>query len=365
MKVLFLTKYPQEGASSRYRVYQYIPYLQELGAQCDVSSFMDSRMYRLTFSSHHFIQKLFCFLGACWKRLTLLQGWHKYDIIYMQRELLPLGPPILERWLSSKGAKLIFDYDDAIFLSSPSKFNPWIDIWRDSGRIYAIFSCSRCVVAGNTYLKESAQDWCEDVRVLHVAEDTSRFDGLGSFDTPGELVIGWLGSHSTEAYLTLIAPVLERVLARCPGTRLRVVGGGDFSLESRPVEHVTWQLETEAAELCNFDIGIMPLPIDEWSLGKSGGKARTYMAAGVPVVATAIGYNCELIENGVNGFLVESEDQWEQALVMLLEDASLRREIGAAAKAHISKNFSVRKQAHKLFEILCDVADKPATRGER
>ena len=115
ISVLFLTRYPVEGASSRYRVYQYLPHLEKLGVRCDAQSFMDTTLYDLSFTSGAVTLKVVKTIAAAARRLMVLQHWRKYDIIFMQRELLPFGPPLIERYLRSKGCCLVFDYDDALF----------------------------------------------------------------------------------------------------------------------------------------------------------------------------------------------------------------------------------------------------------
>jgi glycosyltransferase involved in cell wall biosynthesis len=355
VKVLFLTKYPVEGASSRYRVYQYVPELERLGIECTVSSLLDSELYRISFARGNTLRKAWGLLRASLKRLWLLRRWSHYDVIYMQRELFSFGPPWVERWLRHRGARLIFDYDDALFIHKPGKFNPALSRLRRSERIYELFSLVDCVVAGNDYLAEVARDHCPDCRILHVAEDTARFGYENERPETSQVVVGWLGSATTEKYLQLIASALQHVCRLRPQVTLRVVGGGEFALPGVTVEHLEWSLEAEVELLSGFDIGIMPLPLEDWSRGKSGGKARTYMAAGIPPVCTAIGYNCELVEDGRTGLLVKSGQEWESALLRLVDDPALRRDIGRNAQHTVARDFSVTGQAGKLAGILRDV----------
>lgn len=361
MKVLFLTKYPRSGASSRYRVYQYLPSFEAMGLQCTVSSFMNETMYDLTFSAAGRVRKLLHLLRACWRRLRVLRHWRDYDVIVMQRELFPLGPPWVERYLHRRGACLVFDYDDALFIHKPGKFNPGAARLRNSHRVFEIFSLVDCVVAGNEYLRSCAAEYCSDCQVVHVAEDSTRFSER---DYHRDVVtIGWLGSPTTEKYLGQIAPVLRSILLDYPQARLKVIGGGDFTVADCSVEHQSWSLESEEEGLQSFDIGIMPLPQEDWSLGKSGGKARTYMASGLPAVCTAIGYNCELIDDGKTGLLVESLGDWECALRDLIEQPQLRETLGKAARSHINEHFSVAGQAGKLASVLQRVSGAAESHG--
>jgi glycosyltransferase involved in cell wall biosynthesis len=357
MRVLFLTKYPVEGASSRYRVYQYLPELEKLGLECTVSSFMDRHMYQLTFSAGSRWRKAVGLVKSISRRLSVLRNWRDYDVIVMQRELFPFGPTWVERYLRAGGARLVFDYDDALFIPKPGKFNPGVARLRSAKRFYSILRQCVCVLAGNDYLRQIAEPYCADVRVLHVAEDVNRFGERGVAREDGKIVIGWLGSPTTEKYLQLIARELEELLQDFPNCTLRIVGGGDFRLPGLAIEHVDWSLHSEAELLAGFDIGIMPLPLEKWSLGKSGGKARTYMAAGLPVVCTAVGYNLELLDNGKTGYLVESGEEWTSALRLLINDAGLRSRLGRQGREYVAKNFSVAGQAARLAAILYDIGE--------
>jgi hypothetical protein len=277
MKVLFLTRYPMEGASSRYRVHQYLPHLRENGVECDVQSFMDGALYRLSMEKGKTLRKIALTLFRSAIRLSRIVSAGRYDVIYMQRELFPFGDPMMERWLKSRGAKLVFDYDDALFIKKPSKHNALATFLRRGEKAVEIFNIVDLVVAGNDYLRDQARKQGAKAVTLHVAEDADRVPQRQR-DRPGsKLIVGWLGSPSTEKYLELIRKPLTAFFARFPEAVLRIVGGSDFRADF-PVEHWKWSMEDEVKALHSFDIGLMPLPDDEWSLGKSGGKAQHRIA---------------------------------------------------------------------------------------
>lgn len=363
MKVLFLTRYPIDGASSRYRVYQYLPALRALGVTCDVSSFMDRRLYALSVKRGAGFAKIVRTGLRTGVRLAKVLGHRQYDIVYMQRELLPFGGAFLEHWLKRQGARLVYDYDDALFIKKPSKHNRLATHFRQEGKVVDLMRTVDMVVAGNDYLRDTAlENGAAAAVTLHVAEDADRVPARRRDAAKTPLVVGWLGSPSTEKYLELIRGPLERFFAARPNAVLRIMGGGDFRA-AFPVEHVAWSIDGEIAALQAFDIGIMPLPPEEWSLGKSGGKARTYMAAGIPAVCERIGYNVELIDSGRTGMLVQGQDEWLVALEQLADDPALRERIGEAARDHVRRHFSIAGQAAKLRDILRDVAAKPARRN--
>lgn len=357
MKVLFLPKYPYQGASSRYRVYQYLPHLQGLGIDYQVSSFMSDTMYQASFSHGRSIYKVWLTLLAIFRRLLVLRHWRDYDVIYMQREMFP-GPLLwAERWLRWRGAKLVFDYDDALFIPKSSQFNPLAGWLKGAEKTLSIFRLSHCVVAGNNYLRDVAAQYGPEAVTLEVAEDTHRIKQRAAYTDSSEFVIGWLGSSTTVKYLNYIADALLRIHARFPQVVFEVMGGDpDFSIDGLPIVHRPWSLDGELEVLGRFDVGLMPLPLEEWSRGKSGGKARTYMAGGVVPVCTAIGYNLELIQHGETGFLCTDQDQWYQTLVSLIEDRALCQRVSDAARAYVEVHFDVATQAAALGDILRSVA---------
>jgi len=359
ISVLFLTRYPVEGASSRYRVYQYLPHLEKLGVRCDAQSFMDTTLYDLSFTSGAVTLKVVKTIAAAARRLMVLQHWRKYDIIFMQRELLPFGPPLIERYLRSKGCCLVFDYDDALFIKKASRYNPIATMLRSPNKVRQIMKNVDCVVAGNSWLRDVAEEEGARAVTIEVAEDTDRIPMHPGHTNARPLTIGWLGSPSTVKYLNLIAPVLERIARTFPRVRFELVGGGAFEMKGVDWQHTTWSLDGEIEALQRFDIGLMPLPSEDWAKGKSGGKARTYMAAGVVPVCTDVGYNRELIRHGETGFLCTDEKSWFEALSHLIEDPTLRQRIADGGRADVQARFSPAQQAARLRDVFdCLLAEK-------
>ncbi len=359
-RVLFLTRYPVEGASSRYRVFQYLPHLRALGMDCDVQSFMDRRLYDLSFQPGRTWAKFWATVRAIWRRVRAVAGHRRYDAVYMQRELLPFGPPLLERWMQRRGAVLLFDYDDALFIAKPSRFNPIATLLRSPGKVLELFRQVDLVVAGNDWLRDRAIEAGGRALTVEVAEDTDRILMHTPHVDRVPPTIGWLGSSSTVKYLKLIEPVLVEVAARYPDLRWEIVGGGDFAMDGVPWRHTPWSLDGELAALARFDIGLMPLPPEDWAKGKSGGKARTYMAAGVVPVCSAIGYNLELIEHGRTGLLCRTQEDWLAALCRLVEDTQLRDAIAHAARAEVEQRFSLAGQARKLRDAIISAIEGKA-----
>lgn len=360
LSVLFLTRYPVQGASSRYRVYQYLPFLKRMGVQADVQSLMDDRMYRLSTQPGQTGRKIWATLRATVRRLWALRHWRRYDVIYLQRELLPFGPPIVERWLKRRGAVVMFDYDDALFIHKSSRYTPLASLIRSPDKVRRLFSIVDCTVAGNDWLRDAARAEGGAAETLEVAEDTARIPMHAPHTNDAPVTIGWLGSPSTVKYLHFIAPVLQDIAQRYPETQFHIMGGGDFQMDGVPWQLSDWSLDAELQALATFDIGLMPLPPEDWAKGKSGGKARTYMAAGVVPVCSAIGYNTELLRHGQTGFLCTTPQDWTRAIEAVLTDPALRQRIAVAARADVETRFDPENTARRMRQLFDQVLEARA-----
>ncbi len=369
MKILFLTKYPAAGASSRYRVYQYLPYLRRYGVECDVSPFYSQKAYPLLYARGRLPQKIVAVLAGLLRRLRDARRIKKYDLVFCQREAVPFGPLWFEKKVKKAGVPLVFDYDDALFIFKPSSRTPLADKLKNPHRIPRIMAQCQTVFAGNDYLREQARPFCADSRTVWVAEDTQRWARRPPHRDKTDIVVGWLGSPSTEKYLEIIRPALSALAAGLKQhgktLHLLVVGGGAFQSNDFSVEHRQWSLDSEIESVHRFDIGVMPLPDEEWSEGKSGGKARTYMAAGVPAVVADVGFNRQLIQPGQTGFLCRQQDDWLDTLLPLALDAPLRERIAQQARLAVEEKHSLSALAPVFLQQLSDVVARHGGRERR
>lgn len=351
MRVLFLIPHPVEGASSRYRVLQYIPYLEAQGISCTVSSFLSSGFYRIVYQQGRWGKKLGYFLVSTLRRLRDVLRSGRYDVVFIHLEAFPLGPPLIEWLLSLRHIPIVFDLDDAIFLPQRSGTNRAVNWLRASQKLPAILRWSRCVITCNNYLRDYVRQFNPNVYVIPTSVDTSKFVPLPRHDRQKPMV-GWVGSHSTTPYLHDLKQVLRRVADRHAFT-LKVVGAREpFQVPGVDVIQQQWTLANDVRHFQELDAGVYPLPSDPWVLGKTGFKTVQYMAVGVPCVVSRVGRNCEIIEDGINGFLAGSEDEWVQKLGQLLEDPALRQRLGAAGRKTVERQFSVAVTAPVYGRIL-------------
>ncbi|MCK4816159.1 glycosyltransferase family 4 protein, partial [bacterium] len=167
-----------------------------------------------------------------------------------------------------------------------------------------------------------------------------------------KVVIGWIGSSSTTPYLSILFPVFRRLCRTHPNAYIKLIGATPINIPDVRVKQVDWDLETEVEELQEFDIGIMPLPDNEWTRGKGGYKLLQYMAVGIPCVASPVGINKELIRDGENGFLATTEEEWYEKLSLLIENPEIRKRMGLRERDFVVKNYSFEVAAPKLISVL-------------
>ncbi len=366
MKVLFLTQYPIMAPSPRYRVYQLTPWLAANGVQCEVVPMIGEEDYLRSRKTGDSCWKAQLIVTAYFRRMQLVKRVNQFDLVYILKGAFPYGPPRVERRIRKVGVPMIFDFDDAIHIHKSSTFNPIVDFLRSTDRVSKTIKMVDKTVVPNRYLADYAREFNDNVTVVAEAEDTNRFRPRGPHENDGQIVLGWVGSPSTAKYLKTISPALKTICKKYPHVLVRTIGG-HYEAEGVRTENLNWTLDAEVENFQDLDIGIMPLPMEEWSKGKSGCKLRQYMASGVPGVATRIGYNCELVEDGESGFLVESHDEWVEACSKLIESAELRNTIAAKARRSVVDRFSIPVIGPQLKSAMETTIDafhsKPSTRN--
>ncbi len=360
MKILFWIPYPSEGASNRYRVEQYLPYLKEAGVDYFISPFWSKNGFMVLYKPGHFCRKIFFFIrGALYRIFDILQIY-QYDAVFIHRESFPIGGAFFETILCKLKKPFIFDFDDAIFLPASSANNSFIDRFRTPDRVANIIRMSRHVIAGNQYLADFALKYNRNVSELPTPVET----GICLPDNVracNEVVIGWIGSITTSKFLETIKKVIISLSKKFKNVKFKIVGG-DFCINDlQNIVYKQWRLKEEIEDLSSFDIGIMPMPDTEWTRGKCGFKAILYMSMGIPSVVSDVGMNREIIIDGQNGFLAKNEDDWFNKLSDLIRSRELRDKIGKSGKETIEQKYSVKVNAPKFVKILEKISNKPTS----
>jgi glycosyltransferase involved in cell wall biosynthesis len=348
MKVLALTKYGSLAASTRQRFEQYELALAAAGITVDYAPLLgNAHLERLVAGRRASPLAVF---SAYWSRLRSLVAARNYDALWVHCELFPYWPGFMERLVTLPGKPVVFDYDDAIFHMYDSSRHPLVR--RLLGRkLQPLLMRATACCCGNDYLRDYAAQYCRRTMVVPTVVDTDRFRPCGQLrDVP--LVIGWIGSPSTWAFVRPLLPLL-RGIAEEFGVVIRAVGAGDAAERDRfpGLDLVAWSEASEIAAIQVMDIGIMPVPDGPFQRGKCGYKLVQYMACGLPVVASPIGVNRSIVETGRNGYLAQTESEWRDALVSLIKNAELRARLGQAGRARAVADFSLTGQAPRMVKL--------------
>lgn len=353
LRVLFLTHYDRIGAPSRYRFYQYFPRLRAAGISPRVDFIQSNPMCirrqrgqrRLWFA----IQVVFAYL----RRMALLafQGT-RYPVWVIEKELFPALPWWLERLFLRRGVKLIVDYDDAVFL----KYDSGRLSWLCGGKLAKLMQRVDVVFSGNEYITEYARKaGARDIRWVPSVIDESKY-GAPAPHRANPPVIGWMGSYQNSRHILTIVAALRRLAAEVDYV-VRIVGGAQIPLPPEiRAEYRPWTEEGEIQQLREFTVGIMPLEDGEWEKGKCGLKLIQYLAAGVPVVATPIGINRDIVIDGVNGFAASSEDEWLDALRRVLQERARGGFAGEVCAQTVQDRFTLAALAPTFVRTIHGLA---------
>ncbi len=328
-RILFLTQGGPQTASSRYRAYQFLPYLRANGWRCTVlPGAPDFLRYSYFFSRDRIWKGLLSVFIAARRMAHLLHAPFA-DIVFVQKPLLPAPWPPLEPLLRLLSKKIVFDFDDAIFIAGIAP-----------GRFAKIIRQADLVLAGNEFLAQEARKTARRVEEFPTVVDAQRF-AQKNYASRKPLVIGWMGSPVTAVYLKDIQGILKTVAAGRDAC-IQSIGSG---------EGEAWSYASEVQRLQSFDIFIAPLRDGAWEQGKCGLKTLTAMSVGLPVIASAAGVHNHIIRDGENGFLAQTPKDWEQKLQRLIGSEELRKKMGLAARQTIVKGWDIGPAARRL-EIL-------------
>ena len=386
MKVLALASYPTEAAATRYRLEQFVIPLAERGITLTIHPFLNSKHFEKLYRREALPSTALGLIRATLRRSAEVLSARQADVVLVQREAMIFGPTFIE-WLTARVMKrpMVLDLDDATYVSYTSP------TYGDFGKALKWFSktddlirWATVVICGNRSIAEYVSSKGARARIIPTVVDTEVFRpacppanaggteidlSANASDTNKSLhrskssrvVLGWIGTHSTFPYLESIFPVLTE-LAKEYDFRLKVVGAGkdEITIPGVEVENLRWSLEREVRDFQSIDIGLYPIDAglysNKWAAGKSGFKAIQYMAVGVPYIATPVGASKELGEVGVTHFFASNHQEWRDALAELIVNANQRKQMGAAGRCHVIKQFALPAQADKLAAVLREAA---------
>ncbi len=351
-KVLILVAHRKgRSPSQRYRFEQYLPFLESKGYTFEWSNLLDAKADRDFYAAGGALRKVGILLSHVWQRMRDWRRMNSYDVVFIQREALFLGSGFFEHRAYRSGAHVIFDFDDAIWKADTSPGNQKWEWVKRPAKFFDNVAHAHVVLAGNAYLAEQARKVNKNVLLVPTTVDTAFHKPLTHLRGGPVVCIGWSGSVSTVKHFVSLLPVLRRIEQQYgAAVRFRLFGDANFKSSHPKVEALAWTEASEVDVLNSFDIGLMPLPDDEWARGKCGLKALTYLACGVPAVVSPVGVNADIVQPGVSGLHAVSDDEWYEALCKLIDDVALRKQMGVAGRTFVEKHYSVEANKHLYLE---------------
>ena len=345
------------------RLLQYLPCLEQARLRFTVHSLVSDGLLQERYQlGRYSLPRL---LWSYRNRLNMLLRRHQFHVVWIEKESLPWWPLRLELALLRE-VPYVLDYDDAVFHNYDQHANSWVR-HQFGRRLDGLMARAALVVGGNDYLAQRARDagapWVE---VVPTVIDLARYPYPPQMATTAlaELAVAdqrprivWIGSPSTVGYLQLLREPLQALAARHLFV-LRVIGGGAVNLPGVQVEVMPWSEVTEVENIRACQVGVMPLIDSLWERGKCGYKLIQYMACGLPVVASGVGVNLEIVRNGENGFLADTPHEWVAALGTLLESPSLRGQMGTTGRRRVESEYCIQKTGPLLAQLL-----RSASRG--
>lgn len=357
MTILFVPYGTERAPATRYRVMQYLPYLASRGIGTRVFSSISHFSTDLMIQSpdfgsiSKFLYYIYVSLERFFRLIYVIVIAKRFDAIFLQRTTFLFKFEIL---LKKMNANIIFDIDDAIYLPDKeandivTRMKRWMKKWE----VVNILKVSRVVIVENDYIKSFVSQYCSDVIKIPGPIDTVRFLSAPKDDSSPKVVIGWIGSPATTGYLHMLDNVFKTIQEKFNFVTFKFIGLGRYSNCAISFEKVEWSYDGEIRELQSFDIGVMPMPDNNWTKGKLGCKMLQYMAVGIPTVVSYTSTNAEIISDGENGFFAVTEDEWLRALSSLIENPELRGSIGGRGRRTVVEKCSLDHNVDKLIGIL-------------
>jgi glycosyltransferase involved in cell wall biosynthesis len=357
-KIAFVVPYPHGVApGQRFRYEQYLNFLSDY-FEIKEFHFLDEKTNKVLYLKGNFFNKAKGMAKSFLKRFIQLADIKEYDAVFIFREASLIGPPVFE-WLIAKRYKkpIIFDFDDAVWLPNVSDANRFWSWLKNHNKTGKIISWSKATIAGNSYLAEYAKIYNNNTFIIPTTIDTQYHQSVQRPNHNSEKVtIGWTGSDTTIRHFKMAYPLFDELNRKYPGKlEFKLISNKPVNDAPVKISFCPWNKETEIKDLQEIDIGIMPLPNDDWSRGKCGFKGLQYMSLGIPSVMSSVGANKDIIKHKQNGFIPESNEEWIEVLSSLIENIDLRKQIGENGRITIIKKYSVESQKENYLRIIQSV----------
>ena len=352
--ILFLFPYPiGQAPSQRFRFEQYFDHLKEHNFNHSSHSFLSQKGWNILYQNGQTLKKIFSVVSGFLRRFFLLFQIYKFDFVFIHREATPIGPPIIE-WIIVKifRKRIIYDFDDAIWIPHISKENSIASKLRWHSKVETICSWSYKVSCGNQFLFDFAKKHNDNVVLMPTTIDMINVHNKRKDYTieRNKLIIGWTGTHSTMGYMDELIPVLEE-LERDFDFEFRVISDKKPMYNLKSLRFVKWKKSTEIKDLMEFDVGVMPMKDDLWAEGKCGFKALQYMALGIVPIVSPKGVNSSIVEDYKTGFICNNFDEWGLVISNIINSDYDLSNIGEVAFKYVKEHYSVASNKNLFLSL--------------
>lgn len=351
-KILVLCPYPHNrAAGQRLKYEQYFDSWRENDFDITISNFFEDDVWKVLYTKKGILKRFFGLLLGYKKRIKDLLNAKNYEVIYIFMWGTPIGLPFYENLLKKANNNIIYDYDDSIYLKNRLSFSVR-DLIKSPLKPRFLIKHAKAVILSSPSNLEYSRNLNKYNQAVYVpcSVNTKRFKKINSKDT-SVITLGWTGTFSSIKYLDLLNPILLD-LNKILKFKLILITNFDYTIPNIDLEIINWNRSTEIEDLNKIDIGLYPLSKDSWALGKGGLKVIQYMSAEIPSIATDFGTAKDIITNGYNGFLVNTNEEWIDTIINLANDSALRRIIGSNGRKTIEKFYSVNANKEKYLNIL-------------
>ena len=325
--------------------------LAPVGINIHYAPFETERLREVLYSPGHYATKIKEMLAAYVERLKLMGDLKRFDAVFVYREAALLGPALLEKMVARRGVPIIYQLDDPLFVPYTSPSNGYLSYLKFFGKIAEICRLAKVVMVNSTHIRQYVSQYNQNIWQVPSVVDTRQYVFRPELleRQPDEICIGWSGSPTTVKNIQVIGGALRKLAEQIPH-RVHLIGGDEFNLPGVPHTAQKWSAETEVDDLRKMQVGMVPLPVNEWNKRKFYMKTAQYMALGIPPVATPLGSNPEVIEHGVTGFLADSDDDWIKYLKLLIENEDLRLSMSYRAAETAKAKYSLEGNSEKIID---------------
>jgi glycosyltransferase involved in cell wall biosynthesis len=350
-RVLVLTPYlygTAPGPRSSIELWEEV--LEPAGISFTYAPFESDRLHEILYRPGLTLEKSVEMLRGLLRRAALMREVAEHDAVLVYREAALIGPELFERLLARTGTPIIYQLDDPLYIPYRSPSNGYLSYLKVFGKVGRIARMSRLTIVNSDQHREYVSRFTDRIVQIPSVVDGDRF-------TPkehpahenGQVCVGWSGSSSTVGNLNVIADPL-RVIGARDDARLHFIGAERFDHVKAPHTAQPWSAETEIDDLRRIDVGLLPLPTDEWTKRKFYLKLVQYNALGIPAVCTPLGSNPDVVVHGETGFLARDSGEWVRALTKLIEDRELRAQMSCAAARRAHGAFTLQAQADRIVQ---------------